>query len=34
VKKNQVKKGFENIRCVIGGQIVADYGDEFMVGSK
>ena len=32
VKKNQLKKGFEDIRCHIGGQSVADYGDEFTVG--
>ena len=34
VKKNQVKSGFEDINCVIGGQKVADYGDEFTVGIK
>ncbi len=34
IKKNQVKKGFENIRCVIGGQAVADWGDQFKVGVK
>ena len=32
VKKNQLKKGFEDIQCHIGGQSVADYGDEFTVG--
>lgn len=32
VKKNQVKNGFEDIQCVIGGQVVADWGDEFRVG--
>lgn len=32
VKKNQLKKGFEAIQCSIGGQTVADYGDEFVVG--
>ncbi len=32
VKKNQVKNGFEDIKCVVGGQVVADYGDEFLVG--
>ncbi len=32
VKKAQVKKGFEDIGCYIGGQSVAGYGDEFMVG--
>lgn len=34
IKKNQVKKGFEDIRCVIGGQTVADWGDQFKVGVK
>lgn len=32
VKKNQIKKGFEAIQCSIGGNIVANYGDEFVVG--
>ena len=32
VKKAQVKKGFEDIGCYIGGQSVAGYGDEFTVG--
>ncbi len=32
VKKNQLKKGFEDINCVIGGQNVASYGDSFSVG--
>lgn len=32
VKKNQLKKGFEDIQCHIGGQSVADYGDGFVVG--
>lgn len=32
VKKNQLKKGFEDIQCYIGGQSVADYGDGFVVG--
>lgn len=32
VKKNQVKNGFEDIQCVVGGQVVADWGDEFRVG--
>lgn len=32
VKKNQVKGGFEDIQCVIGGQTVAGWGDEFRVG--
>lgn len=32
IKKNQVKNGFEGIKCTIGGQTVAEYGDEFRVG--
>ena len=32
VKKAQVKQGFEDIQCHIGGQSVASYGDEFVVG--
>lgn len=32
VKKNQVKSGFEDIQCTIGGQKVADWHDEFTVG--
>ena len=32
VKKNQIKKGFEDLNCSIGGQRVASYGDEFTVG--
>lgn len=31
-KKNQVKNGFEDIKCTIGGQRVATWGDEFRVG--
>jgi len=34
VKKKQVEKGFEDIKCTIGGQTVADFGDEFNVGIK
>ncbi len=34
VKKNQLKKGFEDIKCTIGGQEVAGYGDEIKVGVK
>ena len=34
VKKNQVKKGFDDISCTIGGQYVADWDDEFVVGVK
>ena len=32
VKKSQVKSGFEDIQCTIGGQNVADWHDEFTVG--
>ena len=32
IKKNQVKKGFEGIGCYVGGQAVAEFGDEFTVG--
>ncbi len=32
VKKNQVENGFEDIKCTIGGQTVADWGDQFRVG--
>lgn len=34
IKKNQIKKGFEDLKCTIGGQSVATYGDEFSVGVK
>lgn len=34
IKKNQLKNGFEDIKCSIGGQVVAEYGDEFEVGRK
>ena len=33
VKKNQLKKGFEDLQCYIGGQSVADWGDGFVVGN-
>jgi hypothetical protein len=32
VKKHQVKDGFEDLKCYIGGQAVAGWGDEFNVG--
>ncbi len=32
VKKNQVENGFEDLKCTIGGQVVADWGDQFRVG--
>ena len=31
IKKNQIKEGFEDIQCVVGGQTVANWGDEFIV---
>jgi hypothetical protein len=34
IKKNQIKGGFEDISCTIGGQVVADWGDEFNVGIR
>lgn len=34
IKKNQVKKGFEALHCTVGGQKVAEWGDEFSVGLK
>ncbi len=34
IKKNQVKKGFEALHCTVGGQKVADWGDEFNVGLR
>lgn len=32
IKKNQLKNGFEDLHCAIGGQVVADYNDEFTTG--
>ncbi|MCQ2581390.1 MAG: hypothetical protein MJ170_00200 [Alphaproteobacteria bacterium] len=32
IKKNQVEDGFEDLKCSIGGQSVATWGDEFQVG--
>ena len=32
IKKNQIKKGFDDVKCSVGGQIVSDYADEFVVG--
>ncbi|MFQ6760158.1 MAG: hypothetical protein ACLRFM_02030 [Alphaproteobacteria bacterium] len=32
VKKNQIKSGFESLKCTIAGQDVATYGDDFTVG--
>ena len=34
IKKNQVKSGFEDMKCANGGQVVADWGDEFDVGIR
>lgn len=34
VKKSQIKNGFEDIQCTIGGQNVANWGDEFVVGMQ
>lgn len=31
VKKAQVKKGFEDISCVVNGQIIGGYGDELSI---
>ncbi len=30
IKKAQVKEGFEDLQCTIGGQLVANWGDEFL----
>ncbi len=34
IKKNQIKGGFEDVKCTVGGQVVAEYGDDFMVGMR
>lgn len=34
VKKNQIENGFEDMRCTVGGQEVAEWDDEFSVGRK
>ena len=34
IKKNQIKKGMQDIQCTVAGQVVAEYGDEFMVGMQ
>lgn len=34
VKKHQVEDGFEDLQCTIGGQTVANWGDEFQVGVR
>ena len=32
IKKKQVEKGFDALHCAVGGQTIADWGDEFIVG--
>ncbi|MBP5794974.1 MAG: OmpA family protein [Alphaproteobacteria bacterium] len=34
VKKNQIKSGFDDVMCTVGGQSVANWGDEFRVGVR
>ena len=34
IKKKQVEKGFDALNCSVGGQKVADWGDEFSVGLR
>lgn len=34
VKKNQIKSGFSDVMCTVGGQNVANWGDEFRVGVR
>lgn len=34
IKKSQIKNGMEEIRCTVGGQIIAEYGDSFDVGVR
>lgn len=34
IKKNQVENGFEDISCTVGGQVVANWDDEFRVGVR
>lgn len=31
IKKNQVRGGFEDLQCTVGGQIIANYDDEFTI---
>lgn len=31
IKKKQIEKGFEVLHCAVGGQTVADWGDEFKI---
>lgn len=30
IKKAQIKEGFEDLQCTIGGQLVANWGDQFL----
>ncbi len=34
IKKNQIENGFEDLKCTIAGQDVANYGDTFNVSLK
>ncbi len=34
IKKKQIEKGFEALHCTVGGQKVADWGDEFNIGLR
>jgi len=34
IKKSQVEKGFDALNCSVGGQKIADWGDEFTVGLR
>lgn len=34
IKKKQVEKGFDALHCTVGGQKVADWGDEFNIGLR
>ena len=34
IKKSQIEKGFDALNCTVGGQKVADWGDEFRVGFR
>jgi len=34
IKKSQVEKGFDALNCTVGGQKIADWGDEFRVGLR
>ena len=34
IKKKQVENGFEDIRCVVADQEVAEWGDEFQIGLR